>query len=168
MRHVLTHTSEGVPGESYSYNGNIFSDLTWVLEDVTRVAYPRLLQERVFDPLGMDRSVPGHTRPGSTELVELTRAWAPEGEEYQPIGYQMAYALGWFVETIAGRKVCWHYGWLPPAVSALYVKVPKARVTFLLLANNDGLSRGFAWTASGVRASPFAQAFLDALELAGK
>lgn len=253
LRHVLTHTSEGIPGESYSYNGNIYVDLTWVLEDVTRVAYPRLLQERLFDPLGMERSAPGHTRPGSTELVELTRAWTPEGEEFRPVGYQMAdpdpaldlsgfdpvlpmpeesvalrrerlgdgfmhlngvstsagvvttvldlaqfdlaldagrllkpesiermftparsnsgkvlpYGLGWFVETIAGRKVCWHYGWLPPSVSALYVKVPEARLTFLLLANNDGLSRGFAWTASGVRASPFARAFLTAFELGG-
>src|SRR5262249_4398218 len=53
LRHVLTHTSEGVPGEAFSYNGNVYSDLTWVLEQVTHTAYPRLLQERIFDRAGM-------------------------------------------------------------------------------------------------------------------
>lgn len=252
VRHVLTHTSEGVPGERYAYNGNVFADLTWVLEEATRIAYPRLLQERIFDPLGMQRSTPGHTRAGSTELVELTPAWKPDGVEYERVGYSLAdpdpaldlawfepflmpkesvalrravlgdgfmhldgvtssdgivttvldlakfdialdegrllkpeslekmftpmvsnsgetlpYALGWFVETIAGRRVCWHYGWFPPSVSALYVKVPEARISFVLLANNDGLSRDFAWTASGVQASPFARAFLEAFRLDG-
>jgi CubicO group peptidase (beta-lactamase class C family) len=254
LRHVLTHTSEGVPGDAYSYNGNIYGDLTFVLEQVTRTAYPRLLQERIFDPLGMARSVPGHVKPGTLELVELAHPYTCEGEDFVPATYQMAdpdpaldvsgfgpvlrmpdesvaarkallgdgfmhlngvstaagivttvldlakfdvaldedrlisaksrelmftpavsnsgqtlpYGLGWFVEEIAGRKVMWHYGWLPPSVSALYVKVPSAELTFLLLANNDHLSASFAWTREGVRASPFACAFLDAFELAGK
>ena len=253
LRHVLTHTSEGVPGESYSYNGNIFVDLTWVLEQVTHTAYPRLLQERIFDPLGMERSVPGHARPGTSERVELARPYQPEGEEYVPAPYQMIdpdpaldltgfdpifnlpeealaarrellgdgflhlngvstssgvvttvldlarfdvaldegrllsaasrermftaavtstgaslpYGLGWFVETIADRKVLWHYGWLPPSVSALYVKVPEAELSFVLLGANDRLSAGFAWSREGLRASPFARAFLEAFELDG-
>ncbi len=251
VRHVLTHTSAGVPGDAYAYDGNVFVDLTWVLEDVTRVAYPRLLEERIFERAGMDRSVPGHVHPGTSELVEMARPYRPEGEEFEPVTYQMLdpqpgldlsgfdpvflfpetgdaarrellgdgflhlngvsssdgivttvldlakfdvaldegrlisaesrermftpavsnagktlpYGLGWFVEELAGRKVLWHYGWLPPSVSALYVKVPSAELTFLLLANNDRLSAGFAWTAEGVRASPFARAFLDAFDL---
>ena len=254
VRHVLTHTSEGVPGDAYAYNGNVFVDLTWVIEDVTREAYPRLLQERIFDVAGMDRSVPGHARPGTSELVEMARAYKPEGEEFVPVPYQMLdpdpaldlsgfdpvfrfpeigeaarrellgdkflhlngvsssdgvvttvldlakfdialdegrlisaetrermftpaisnagttlpYALGWFVEEIAGRKVAWHYGWYPPSVSALYVKVPSAELTFILLANNDRLSSGVAWSANGVQASPFASAFLEAFELADR
>ena len=75
VRHVLSHTSENGPGEGYAYNGNTYFDLTWVLEDVTREAYPRLLQERIFDVVGMDRSVPGITRSGSTEIVELTQPY---------------------------------------------------------------------------------------------
>src|SRR6185503_9179896 len=199
LRHVLTHTSEGVPGDAYSYNGNIFVDLTWVLEQVTRTAYPRLLQERIFDPLGMAHTTPGHTRPGTTELVELVHPYTCDHEDFVPSKFQMAdpdpaldlaifdpvitmpeesvaarkrllgdgfmhlngvstsagiittvldlakfdialdedrllrketkermwtnavsnsgktlpYALGWFVEEIDGRKVIWHYGWLP-------------------------------------------------------
>ncbi len=251
LRHVLTHTSEGLPGEAYSYSGNIYSDLTWVLEEVTRTAYPRLLQERIFDRAGMEHSVPGHVRPGTTELAELARPYRWDGKEHVPSTWQMMdpdpaldladfdpvvrmpedmlaarrlllgdgflhlnavsaageatstvldlakfdialdedrllsahsrermftpavsnagktlpYALGWFVEEIAGRKVMWHYGWLPPSVSALYVKVPAAELTFLLLANNDRLSESFAWTREGVRASPFARAFLGTFGL---
>jgi hypothetical protein len=90
----------------------------------------------------------------------FTPARAPDGKD-------LPYALGWFVETIAGRKVCWHYGWFPPTVSALYVKVPDAGLSFVLLANNDRLSRGMAWSREGVRASPFARAFIEAFGLAG-
>jgi len=253
LKHVLSHTSEGVPGEAYSYNGNIYSDLTWVLEQVTRTAYPRLLQERIFDAVGMERSVPGHVRPGTTELAELARPYRWEGGEHVPATWQMMdldpaldltdfnpvllmpeemvaarkallgdgylhlnavcaageatstvldlakfdvaldegrllsaasrarmftpartsagqtlpYALGWFVEEIGGRTVIWHYGWLPPAVSALYVKVPSEELSFFVLANNDRLSAGVAWTAQGLRASPFARLFLEAFGLAG-
>ena len=256
VRHVLSHTSEGVPGDNYSYNGNTYFDLTWVLEDVTRVAYPRLLQERIFDAVGMDRSAPGVTRPGSTELVEAAQPYRWDGKEYAPgtwdmmdpdpalqldrarfnamlvmpdeeqaarrkllgerfahlnagntagevvstvldlakfdaaldegrlisarsnelmwtpmvsnSGKVLPYALGWFVEEFGGRKVMWHYGLLPPSESALYVKVPAAELSFMLLANTDGLSRSFAWDDEGVRASPFARAFLEAFGLLGE
>jgi len=253
LRHVLSHTSEGVPGEAYSYNGNIYSDLTWVLEQVTRTAYPRLLQERIFDACGMARSVPGHVRPGTTELAELARPYRWEGGEhvlatwqmmdpdpaldltdFDPVlrmpeemvaarkallgdgylhlnavcaageatstvldlaqfdialdedrllkpetraqmftpprnsqGQTLPYALGWFVEEIGGRTVIWHYGWLPPSVSALYVKVPSEELSFFVLANNDRLSAGVAWTAQGLRASPFARLFLESFGLGG-
>lgn len=246
VRHVLSHTSEGVPGAAYDYNGNIFGDLTWVLEQVTQESYPRLLQERIFDPVGMDRSTPGHVRPGGTTLVELARPYRWDGEfhvlatfqmmdpdpaldlaDFDPVhvlpaealasrrkllgddfahlngastaagivstvldlarfdaaldenvlisaasketlfapavsndGEELPYGLGWFTEEIDGERIVWHYGWQPPTVSALYVKLPAKELTFLLLANNDRLSSGFAWTLFGVRASPFAQAFL--------
>jgi CubicO group peptidase (beta-lactamase class C family) len=73
VRHVLTHTSEGTPGERYAYNGNAYADLTWVVEGVTRTAYSRLLQQRVFDPLRMTDSVPGHVRIGARSPVEMAR-----------------------------------------------------------------------------------------------
>ena len=253
LRHVLTHTSEGVPGDAFAYNGNTYFDLTWVVEDVTRTAYPRLLQERIFDRAGMDRSAPGFTRPGSTELVELARPYQWRRHEYVPVQYQiidpdpaidpagfddplrmpeeaiaarkellgegfmhlngantaaevtttvldlakfdialdegrlisaesrermwtpavsnagkkLPYALGWYVEEFAGRKVMWHTGLLPPSQSALYVKVPAAEISFFLLACNDRLTASFPWTTEGVRASPFARAVLGTLGLLG-
>src|SRR5688572_1314871 len=93
------------------------------------------------------------------------RMWTPAVSN---AGQTLPYALGWFVEEIAGQKAMWHYGWLPPSVSALYLKVPEAELTFLLLANNDRLSGSFAWSRDGVRASPFARAFLAAFDLLGE
>ena len=37
----------------------------------------------------------------------------------------------------------------------------------MLLASNDRLSHSFAWTDKGVRASPFAHAFLEVFGLLG-
>jgi CubicO group peptidase (beta-lactamase class C family) len=39
VRHVLSHTSEGTPGAAYKYSGNIFSDLTLVIEQATGESY---------------------------------------------------------------------------------------------------------------------------------
>ena len=248
LRHVLTHTSEGVPGAAYSYSGNCYADLTYVLEQVTGTSYARLVQERIFDRLGMADSVPGHARPGETTPVPMARPYVLDGELFERTTYRimdpdpaleldglgpvmempeevvrrrkellgerfshlnagntasglvstvedlarfdaaldagtlirkesvarlftpavsnegavLPYGLGWFVEEVEGLQVVWHYGWLPPTVSALYVKLPSRELTFLLLANCDRLSAGMAWSAEGVRASPFARAFLEA------
>jgi CubicO group peptidase (beta-lactamase class C family) len=254
VRHVLSHTSEGEPGARYSYNGNVFGDLTHVLEEVTGEAYPRLLARRIFEPAGMERSVPGHVVPGTDTPIELARPYRRDGDFHELATFQMLdpmpgldltgfdpvyampeegvalrrkrlgdaflhfngvsaasgvvstvldlarfdialdagklvsaesvdlmftptvandgttlpYGLGWFVEEIDGKKVVWHYGWLPPTVSALYLKVPAEELSLVLLANNDRLSAQTAWTALGVRASPFAAAFLDAFVPEGK
>ena len=247
VRHVLTHTSEGTPGDAYKYNGNIFGDLTLVIEKTTGRSYVTELEERIFGRVGMDRSVPGQLAPGYDEVMrdfakpyvfEKGKAvstphrlwdanWTVDGEQdwndlaqgpspdlgrrrllgdaYTPLygvntaagivssivdlakfdaaldrnelvsavskdlmftpavsnaGRVLPYGLGWFVETVRGVKVVWHYGWYPPTVSALYVKVPEKDVTLLLLANTDQLSAGRSWTARGVVASPYAQLFL--------
>jgi len=253
LRHVLTHTSEGVPGANFSYNGNTYFDLTWVLEDVTHTAFPRLIQERIFDRCGMDRSVPGYVVPGTAKLIELARPYSYNRErgEFVPVTYQMidpdptldvsgwdvvltmpkeavearkallgeaflhlnggntaaeitttvldlakfdialdegrllsaetrelmwtpaisnankkvSYGLGWFIEQFAGRKVLWHSGLLPPCASGLYLKVPAADLSFFALASNDGLSLSFPMFEDGVRASPFAHAFLETFGL---
>jgi CubicO group peptidase (beta-lactamase class C family) len=75
-------------------------------------------------------------------------------------GRALPYGLGWFVQEIRGRKVVWHYGHGLES-SALIVKVPEDRLTFVILANSDGLSR---WRGLGdsadVSASPAATLFL--------
>jgi len=248
LRHVLSHTSEATPpGEAYAYNGNIYAEVALVLEQVTHLAYPRLLQERVLDPAGMRSSTPGHTAPGGTELVPLAPSYRWNGQtnvrvpfrildpdpridvgQFDPVlpmpdeatrrrhewlgddfahwnagssssgvvstvldlaafdialdagrllsdesreamwtaaktstGEVLPYGLGWFVQDVGAHRVLWHYGWLPPTVSALYVKVPEERLSFFLLSNCDRLSANRAWSAQGVTASPYARAFLQ-------
>lgn len=251
VRHVLMHTSQSdPPGESYRYSGNIFADLTWVIEDVTRQSYPDVVVHRILEPLGMTHSSPGELVPARQDVVRSlaspyqlengiavpgtypgfgldpdvdvtpwgldpayripreTQAARREylGNAFTPLyssqtaagmicsvgdlarfdiafdsnrlvsertreqmftptttskGEVLPYGLGWFVEEWEGTKVVWHYGWFPPTVSALYVKVPGQQLTFIILTNCDGLSVGVSWTAEGVRASPFVRLFLD-------
>src|SRR5262245_55127085 len=59
VKHLLSHTSEGTPGEHYNYNGNRFDYLTQVLEKTTGKTFRQLMVETFLDPLGMDASVPG-------------------------------------------------------------------------------------------------------------
>lgn len=253
VRHVLTHTSEAEPpGGAYKYNGNIFADLTWVVESVTGQSYPIALRDSLLTPLKMTRTLPGQLAPWgqsvagaiATPYARKDGALQPShypgfgiepdldvspwrldpayrlpaatvaartallGEAYTPLysvqsaagvvstvedlarfdialdagrllgeaaraqlftpargadGKALPYALGWFVETVDGLEVDWHFGWYPPSVSALYIKVPARRLSLILLTNCDGLSAGVPWTAEGVMASPYARLFWERL-----
>jgi CubicO group peptidase (beta-lactamase class C family) len=59
VRRHLTHTSQGVPGEKYLYNGDLFALLSFVAEKVSQMSFRSLLIERIFEPFGMTRTVPG-------------------------------------------------------------------------------------------------------------
>ena len=75
-------------------------------------------------------------------------------------GDTLPYGLGWFVHHYAGKKLVWHYGhW--NCASTLIVKVPEERLTFVVLANTDALSRPFGIGGdSDVLVSPAAELFL--------
>jgi CubicO group peptidase (beta-lactamase class C family) len=68
--------------------------------------------------------------------------------------------LGWFVQSYNENAVVWQFGLVPNAYSSLIVKVPNRRLTFILLANSDGLSSPFALENGDVTASLFARLFL--------
>jgi CubicO group peptidase (beta-lactamase class C family) len=75
----------------------------------------------------------------------------------QPMG------LGWFSQIVNGQPVVWHFGYTPNASSALLLKLPNRHITFILLANSDGLSARFALASGDVTSSPFAQLILRLL-----
>ena len=85
------------------------------------------------------------------------RAWTPPSVSGQPLPY----ALGWFVQENRQYDLVWHYGHGLES-SSLIVKIPERRVTFVVLANSDGLSR---WRGLGDSAdifkSPAAALFLN-------
>ena len=90
-----------------------------------------------------------------SESQEL--AWTPSRTT---AGQSTPYGLGWFVETIDGERVVWHYGLWNGSFSALLVKVPARKIALILLANSDGLSAPFRLDVGELRTSPFAAAFL--------
>jgi CubicO group peptidase (beta-lactamase class C family) len=58
VKHLLSHTSEGTPGERYSYNGNRFGELDKVVERATGKSFAELLIADILDPLRMDETAP--------------------------------------------------------------------------------------------------------------
>jgi CubicO group peptidase (beta-lactamase class C family) len=90
----------------------------------------------------------------STRDLAWTQSYA--GSVALPTG------LGWFVQAYNGQPVAWQFGSVDGAYSSLIVKVlmPNRRLTFILLANSDGLSAPFPLSAGDVTASTFARLFL--------
>ncbi len=86
----------------------------------------------------------------------LAQAWTPATSTNRTA---LPYGLGWFVQNTAGVRVVWHYGqW--EQFSALYLKLPDAHRTLILLANSGELSTRFNLAAGDVTESPFARLFL--------
>jgi CubicO group peptidase (beta-lactamase class C family) len=56
--HLLTHTSEGVPGTHHNYSGHRYGFLTQVAEAATGQSFTELLSERILEPLDMSNSGP--------------------------------------------------------------------------------------------------------------
>ena len=68
--------------------------------------------------------------------------------------------LGWFVQWYKGERIVWHFGYVQNGYSSLIVKVPARGLTFILLANGDGLSAPFQLQSGDVTRSLFATLFL--------
>jgi CubicO group peptidase (beta-lactamase class C family) len=58
VRHLLSHTSEGNPGERYAYNGNRFAELDKVVQKATGKSFSELLIANILEPLGMNETAP--------------------------------------------------------------------------------------------------------------
>jgi CubicO group peptidase (beta-lactamase class C family) len=82
-------------------------------------------------------------------------------------GRDLPYGLGWFVETIEGTKVIWHYGYWD-SISTLVLMVPEKDLTFLVFANSDALSRGFNLGRGRIISSPAGSIFLEKFGIATK
>jgi CubicO group peptidase (beta-lactamase class C family) len=87
----------------------------------------------------------------------LNVMWTPQSGR---AGTAMPTGLGWFVQFYNGEKIVWQFGNVPGAYSALILKMPSRGVTFILLANSDGLSAPFNLAQGDVTKSLFASVFL--------
>src|SRR5688572_12348127 len=76
VRHLLSHTSEGNPGEQYRYNGNRFAELDKVVQGATGKSFGELLIANILDPLGMNETAPNVPRIVSTKSPNGTSAAA--------------------------------------------------------------------------------------------
>jgi CubicO group peptidase (beta-lactamase class C family) len=103
IKHLLSHTSSGTPGERFRYDGNRYDYLTAVIEKKTGKRFGEVVVETFFDPLGMSNSVPYHHI-----VVDADKWTASLGQEHldrykksletlaQPYGY---YGNGEIIHT---------------------------------------------------------------------
>lgn len=72
----------------------------------------------------------------------------------------LPHGQGWFVQTYNGELVVWQFGVGENASSSLIVNVPGRRITFIALANSDGLVKSYPLAAGDVTVAPVARLFL--------
>ena len=58
VRHHLTHTAQGMPGEAYRYNGFLYGLLSMVAQEVSGKSFAELLVEKIIGPLEMTKTAP--------------------------------------------------------------------------------------------------------------
>src|SRR5215471_5814023 len=115
------------------------------------------LVSTVRDLVKFDRALDAADDGGLLHVDTIVAAWTPGTDASgapQPMG------LGWFVQYYKGERVVWHFGNVPNAYSSLIVKLPVRKMTFILLANSDGLSSPFDLAQGDVTKSLFASLFL--------
>lgn len=74
IRHILSHTSAGTPGDKFAYDGNLYDAITPVIEKKFGASFRDVITQRILDPLQMTESVPGHD---VIDHPELARRYAP-------------------------------------------------------------------------------------------
>jgi CubicO group peptidase (beta-lactamase class C family) len=69
VKHIITHTSAGTPGQRFQYNGNRYDYLKPVIEKKFGKPILEVFVETFLDPLGMSSSVPAH------DVVDQADRW---------------------------------------------------------------------------------------------
>jgi CubicO group peptidase (beta-lactamase class C family) len=215
LRHLLSHTAPGTPGEHFSYNPVLYSWASRPIMAATETPFSTLVERLVFAPAGMTRSArmnrdlplredlakllaPPH-RIGPSGAIERAPPPPPQGDgaaggvvttvldlakfdialdqgvlisaesraammapSRAGNGTALPYGLGWYVQEHEGLQLVWHSGLWEEAYSALYLKIPSQDLTFIVLANSEGLRWDNPLEGAEVGRSRFAQAFLRA------
>jgi CubicO group peptidase (beta-lactamase class C family) len=58
VRHLLSHTSEGVPGEEFRYNGDRFALLDQVIQHASNESFATRVVKRIITPLALEQTAP--------------------------------------------------------------------------------------------------------------
>ena len=218
VRHLLSHTSEGVPGEQYRYNGSRFALLDQVIQRASGEPFARMVMARIITPLGLRHTAPNPLAPSAfaasgqdpaTFIAGMATGYGVDRQNRPvPVAYPasfsssagmvstardvarystaldagqflsaatrtlaytpargagnrvLPYGLGWFISTVRGHTLIWHYGYWT-GNSSLIIKEPSRGLTFVVLTNSDQLSARFRLGSGVLMSSTVAQAFVD-------
>jgi CubicO group peptidase (beta-lactamase class C family) len=221
LKHVISHTSEGKPGDNFVYHGGRYNFVYGVFEKISGNTnnYQACAQEfrkRVGEPLGLTSTLPGYPAdikdpripriatpyfldPGhktatkdsgasgtttlypstgllttvddlSKYMIALDENVLLSSESYTHLttpytlndGRLSPYGLGWSTQRVGGHAVHWHYGY-GDSYSALLVRLPGKKTSFIFLSNTGAASAPFLLGFGNLLTSPFAVAFLDSV-----
>jgi len=87
--HLLSHTSEEMPGSEFRYNGNRFDQLGKVITVASGKSFCRQVNERIILPLGLRRTAPnarGADNLALNNAGERTRFYRDLAQGYSPDG----------------------------------------------------------------------------------
>jgi CubicO group peptidase (beta-lactamase class C family) len=104
IRHLLTHTSEGRPGNNYKYNGSRFALLGRVIEKAVGRTFRELVVTQIIKPSQMNDTAPELPR-SSLRDFEPGQGPAIDEQNFMRINNKLAkpYALNDLLEPIPGE-----------------------------------------------------------------
>lgn len=94
VRHHLTHTSQGTPGEKYQYNGLLYAFLTFVIEAVSGENLKEQLVKKIIEPLEMNRTFPGNSDNANIQVLKDCAKPYQVDKEGNPVLSNFDYAEG--------------------------------------------------------------------------
>ena len=86
--HLLTHTSEGVPGSQFKYNGDRYALLSNVIQSATGKTFHQLATERIMQPLGLQNTAPSDMKLAALDGFDTTRLKQNTAQGYSSNGIQ--------------------------------------------------------------------------------
>jgi len=86
--HLLTHTSEGVPGSTYKYNGDRYSLLSKVIQSASGESFEKQAQTRIMQPLGLHSTAPSDMLLASAIGFDTTQLKINTAQGYASNGSQ--------------------------------------------------------------------------------
>ncbi len=96
VRHLMTHTSEGVPGTQHNYNGSRYGHLGGVIEGATGKSFAENLSKRVLLPLDMTSSALnpinfwGGSNLSGLRDIQPALGWGSAFQHYPDVYAQLA------------------------------------------------------------------------------
>lgn len=180
IRQIVTHTSEGMPGEDFVYSSSRYRLLSTVLEKSTNHSFEELVSARILKPAGMiefpspNLDANNGLVTSAQELAKFAIALDKEiiftaSQQYnlcKPvtnlIGEELPIGLGMFSQEVSSFRVCWSYGQSNNS-SAIFVRLPQEKLTLIIVANSNALTDPFRLLMANIQRSPFVMSFIRAV-----
>jgi CubicO group peptidase (beta-lactamase class C family) len=99
VKHLLSHTSEGIPGSHYNYNGGRYAYLDEVISGASGYTFCELLNEKIILHLSLNLTAPNPFSPNnclqnSSILGKLAQGYSPNGKDPMPLPTLFVSAAG--------------------------------------------------------------------------